>query len=195
MFIVVAFLLLLVIDAMICSLMVYSFAMISNYFPRGKRWFYQIGTWLSMQKLWRLDKRMCWCYWQCPSSHSQLSYFSWLQHQSQCNFSGHYRIYGIYFQAVCDCDSWFIYIGVIAPGRCSDQVAFEWTVIFNQVAALNKSFHRVSNAAYTFSDVLQMVPFVGSQHEHCLWVRKSVRPHCGGSWLFFFNWCCLGSVL
>jgi hypothetical protein len=42
MFIVVAFLLLLVIDAMICSLMVYSFAMISNYFPRGKRCFIKL---------------------------------------------------------------------------------------------------------------------------------------------------------
>ena len=40
-------------------------------------------------------------------------------------FSGHYMTYGINVQAVCDADSRFIYFGVIAPGKCGDQVAFE----------------------------------------------------------------------
>ena len=67
-------------------------------------------------------------------------------------------------QAVCDADSRFIYFGVIAPGRCSDQVAFERTSIFDQVAAFDTEFYLVGNAVYTFSD-LMLVPFVGSQRD------------------------------
>ena len=79
-------------------------------------------------------------------------------------FSGHYMTYGINVQAVCDADSRFIYFGVIAPGKCSDQVAFERTSIFDRVAAFNTGFYLVGDAAYTLSDVM-LVPFVGSQRD------------------------------
>jgi len=72
--------------------------------------------------------------------------------------------YGINVQAVCDADSRFIYFGVIAPGKCSDQVAFERTSIFDRVAAFNTGFYLVGDAAYTLSDVM-LVPFVGSQRD------------------------------
>jgi hypothetical protein len=72
--------------------------------------------------------------------------------------------YGINVQAVCDADSRFIYFGVIAPGKCSDQVAFERTSIFDRVAAFKTGFYLVGDAAYTLSDVM-LVPFVGSQRD------------------------------
>ena len=72
--------------------------------------------------------------------------------------------YEINVQAVCDADSRFIYFGVIAPGKYSDQVAFERTSIFNRVAALNRGFYLVGDAAYTLSDV-KLVPFVFSPRD------------------------------
>ena len=73
--------------------------------------------------------------------------------------------YGINLQAVCDADSQSIYFGLIAPGKCSDQVAFEQNSIFGRVAALlDTGFSLVGDAAYTLSDVM-LVPFVGSQRD------------------------------
>jgi hypothetical protein len=72
--------------------------------------------------------------------------------------------YGINFLAVCDANSRFIYFGLIAPGKCSDQVAFEQNSIFGRVAALDTGFSLVGDAAYTLSDVM-LVPFVGSQRD------------------------------
>ena len=61
-------------------------------------------------------------------------------------------------------DSHFIYFGVIAPVRCSDQVAFEQTSIFDPVAAFGIGFYLVSDALYTLSEVM-LISFVGSQRD------------------------------
>ena len=104
-------------------------------FPEArKRRIHQIGLQFFMQKLQELYKRMCWCCWQLPS-HNQPPNFSWKWQQPRFIFSGHCMTYGINdVQAVCDADSWFIYFGLIAQWKCSDQVAFAQTSIFDQVA-------------------------------------------------------------
>ena len=79
-------------------------------------------------------------------------------------YSGHYMTYGINVQAICDVESRFIFFGVIAPGRCSDQVAFERTALPNKTALFDSGFYLVGDAAYTLSDVM-LVPFVGSQRD------------------------------
>ena len=61
-----------------------------------------------------------------------------------------------------DAYSRFIYFGVIAPGRFSDQVTFEQSSIFDRVAAFDTGFDLVvSDAGYILSDVM-LVPFAGS---------------------------------
>lgn len=45
-------------------------------------------------------------------------------------YSDHYDVYGLNVQAVCDVNCRFLFFGVVAPGKCGDQVAFECTPIF-----------------------------------------------------------------
>ena len=66
--------------------------------------------------------------------------------------------YGINVQAVCDADSRLIDFGVIASEKCSDQVAFERTSIFDRDSAFNTGFYLVGYVAYTLSDVMMLVP-------------------------------------
>ena len=81
-------------------------------------------------------------------------------------FSGHYITFGLNVQAVCNHDSHFIFFGVMAPGKCSNQVAFERrTSLPNKIAYFPPGFNLVGDAAYQVSDVM-IVPFTGAQREY-----------------------------
>ena len=69
-------------------------------------------------------------------------------------------------QAVCDNNCWFLYFGVVAPGKCPDQKAFERTKLFKIVSnlLLVGQYIVVGDAAYTLTDQV-LCPFVGSQRE------------------------------
>jgi hypothetical protein len=69
-------------------------------------------------------------------------------------------------QAICDSDRCFTFIGVVAPGKTSDQVGYERTSINKCwcIMALPLGMYVIGNAAYQVSDVM-LVPFTGSQLE------------------------------
>jgi hypothetical protein len=54
----------------------------------------------------------------------------------QAYWSGHYMSYRLNFQAVCNSNCCFLYFGVVAPGKCPDQKAFERTKLFQIVSNL-----------------------------------------------------------
>ena len=82
----------------------------------------------------------------------------------QAYFSGHYMAHGLNIQAICDIDRCFTFFGVVAPGKSSDQVAFEKTSIHKRIMALPMGMYLVGDAAYQVSDVM-MVPFTGSHRD------------------------------
>jgi DDE superfamily endonuclease len=82
----------------------------------------------------------------------------------QAYFSGHYMAHGLNIQAICDSDRCFTFFGVVAPGKTSDQVAFERTSIHKRIMALPMGKYLVGDAAYQVSDVV-LVPFTGSQRQ------------------------------
>ena len=82
----------------------------------------------------------------------------------QAYFSGHYMAHGLNIQAICDSDRRFTFFGVIAPGKCSDQVAFERTSIHCRIMELPTGMYLVGDAAYQISEVV-LVPFTGSQRD------------------------------
>jgi hypothetical protein len=82
----------------------------------------------------------------------------------QAYFSGHYMAHGLNVQAICDSDCCFTFFGAVAPGKASDQVAFEQTSIHQQIMALSMGKYLVGNAAYQVPNVV-LAPFTGSQRE------------------------------
>ena len=82
----------------------------------------------------------------------------------QAYWSGHYMSYGLNVQAVCDSNCCFLYFGVVAPGKCPDQKAFERTKLFKIVSnlLLVGQYIVVGDAVYTLTDQV-LCPFVGSQ--------------------------------
>ncbi len=82
-------------------------------------------------------------------------------------FSGHYGVYGFNVQAVCDHRSRFTSFAVVAPGKCSDQVAFERTSLPALMQAFPVGSYLVGDAAYSVSEKM-ILPFTGSQqNNHC----------------------------
>ena len=80
-------------------------------------------------------------------------------------YSGHYMTYGINnVQAVCDVERRFIIFGVIAPGKCIDQVAVQRTSLPNRIALFDTGFYLLGNTVYRLLDVM-LFPFVGSQRD------------------------------
>ncbi|KAI2496037.1 nuclease [Fragilaria crotonensis] len=75
----------------------------------------------------------------------------------QAYFSGHYMAHGLNIQAVCDSDRRFTFFGVVAPGKTSDQLAFERTLLHKRVMELPMGMYLVGDAAYQVSDVV-LVP-------------------------------------
>jgi hypothetical protein len=70
--------------------------------------------------------------------------------------------HGLNVQAICDSDGCFTSFGVVAPGKASDQVAFEQTSIHKRIMALPMGKYLVGNAAHQVSNVV-LAPFTGSQ--------------------------------
>ena len=82
----------------------------------------------------------------------------------QAYFSGHYMAHGLNIQAICDIDRCFTFFGVVAPGKSSDQVAFERTSIHQRIMTLPTGMYIAGDAAYQVSDSV-LVPFTGSQRD------------------------------
>jgi hypothetical protein len=80
-------------------------------------------------------------------------------------YSGHYGVHGLNVQAVCDYRSRFIFFAVVAPGKCSDQVAFERTSLSTLMEALPTGTYLVGDAAYSLTERM-LVPFTGSQRNN-----------------------------
>jgi hypothetical protein len=54
--------------------------------------------------------------------------------------SGHYGVQGLNMQAVCDAKCRFQFFGVVAPGKCVNEVAFERTPLFQYAQQLPDGF-------------------------------------------------------
>jgi hypothetical protein len=70
-------------------------------------------------------------------------------------FSGHYSVFGLNVQAVCDIKCCFQFFGVVAPGKCGDQVAFERTPLFQyvkHVKCLPDGYYIIGDAAYSVGE-------------------------------------------
>ncbi len=76
--------------------------------------------------------------------------------------SGHYGVYGLNVQAVCNHRSQFTFFGVVAPGKCGNQVAFERTSLPTLMRALPLGTYIIGDAAYSVGKRM-LVPFTGSQ--------------------------------
>ena len=66
---------------------------------------------------------------------------------------------------MCDASMQFIFLSVAAPGRSSDQAAFEKTSLHTIVSQLSLGLYIIGDAAYTVSDQM-LVPFTGSSCQH-----------------------------
>jgi len=60
--------------------------------------------------------------------------------------------YELNVHAVCISNCCFLYFGVVAPGKCPDQKAFERTKLFQIVSNLRPGQYIVGDAAYTLTD-------------------------------------------
>jgi hypothetical protein len=79
--------------------------------------------------------------------------------------SGHYSVYGLNVQAMCDYRSRFTFFAVAAPGKCANQVAFERTSLPALMEALPIGKYLVGDAAYSVGEKM-LVPFSGSQRNN-----------------------------
>jgi hypothetical protein len=78
--------------------------------------------------------------------------------------SGHYGMFGLNCQAVCDARERFLFFGVVAPaGKTNDSVAFEYcTALKEALNNLPYGLYMVGDAAYTPWERM-LIPLVGSQ--------------------------------
>ena len=77
--------------------------------------------------------------------------------------SGHYGMFGLNCQAVCDAREKFLFFGVVAPGKTNDVVAFDYcTKLKEVISTLPYGLFLIGDAAYTSNERL-MIPFIGSQ--------------------------------
>ena len=77
-------------------------------------------------------------------------------------FSGHYQMFGLNCQGVCDSHYRFTFFAVAAPGKTGDIRAMERTPLPALIADLPFLFYIVGDAAYVASDKL-LTPFKGNQ--------------------------------
>ena len=73
-------------------------------------------------------------------------------------YSGHYGMYGLNVQAVCDNQSRFLFFGVVAPGKCGDQVALERTILNDYARKLPRGYYLIGDAAYSVGESM-LTPF------------------------------------
>ena len=91
--------------------------------------------------------------------------------RNECNgnpgafYSGHYGVYGLNVQAICNHKSQFIFFAVVAPGKCGDQVAFERTSIPTLMQAFPLGTYLIGDAAYSVGEKM-LVPFTGSKQNN-----------------------------
>jgi len=77
--------------------------------------------------------------------------------------SGHYGMFGLNCQAVCDARERFLFFGVVAPGKTNDNVAFEYCAHLKEIIqSLPYGLFLVGDAAYT-SNERMLTPMIGSQ--------------------------------
>jgi hypothetical protein len=77
--------------------------------------------------------------------------------------SGHYGMFGLNCQAVCDARERFLFFGVVAPGKTNDVIAFEYCSHLKEVIAnLPYGLFLVGDAAYTCTERM-LTPMTGSQ--------------------------------
>ena len=72
--------------------------------------------------------------------------------------------HGLNIHAICDSDWCFTFLGVVAPGKTSDQVAFKRTSIHKCMMVLPIGIYVVGDATYQVSDDM-LVPYTWSQRE------------------------------
>eukprot|EP00644_Phytophthora_capsici_P018297 jgi/Phyca11/131116/e_gw1.101.26.1 len=73
-------------------------------------------------------------------------------------FSGHYQMYGLNVQAICDAHSRFTGYCFNSPGKMGDSIAFKKGSLSNDILKLPPEFYIVGDNAYPLSDSL-LVPF------------------------------------
>ncbi|KAI2500231.1 nuclease [Fragilaria crotonensis] len=96
--------------------------------------------------------------------------------------SGHYGVFGLNVQAVvCDIQCCFMFFGVVAPGKCGNQVAFERSLLFEYINELPDGYYAMvmllfeyikelpdgyfinGYAAYSVGEKM-LTPFTGAGH-------------------------------
>lgn len=80
-------------------------------------------------------------------------------------FSGHYQMYGLNVQAVCDHSYRFLWLGVLGPGGSSDIMCYRQGDISQLVAELPAGAYVLGDNAYPVSEHL-LTPFSGSNKEN-----------------------------
>jgi hypothetical protein len=78
-------------------------------------------------------------------------------------FSGHYQIFGVNVQAICDAHISFIYLSVAGPGGMNDIRAIQkCTELLRFIDAMPKQYFLLGDNAYGLSENI-LIPFSGSQ--------------------------------
>ena len=78
--------------------------------------------------------------------------------------SGHYGMFGLNCQAVCDAHERFLFFCVVASGKTNDNIAYEYcTHLKNVLQQLPYGLFLVGDAAYSCSERM-LTPMTGSQH-------------------------------
>jgi len=77
-------------------------------------------------------------------------------------FSGHYCVYGVNLQAMCDAYYHFLFVSVAAPGKTNNSVAVQKTSLQAWVEALPPGYFIAMDCAYSLSEHV-ITPYPGPQ--------------------------------
>ena len=77
-------------------------------------------------------------------------------------YSGHYCIYGVNIQAMCDADCRFTFFAIAAPGKTNDSVAIRKTSLPAWLDQLPPGYFIAADCAYAISEHV-IAPYSGSQ--------------------------------
>ena len=83
-------------------------------------------------------------------------------HNVKSYFSGHYQMYDINIQAVCDHNCCFLFIGVGGPGIMGDREAVKESGLYDLVEKLPGLLYCIDNCAYTPTE--HLIPIYGSDN-------------------------------
>lgn len=78
-------------------------------------------------------------------------------------YSGHYQVFGLNIQAICDAKLRFIYFAIAAPGRTNDARAVQKCTLLQQWldSLQDTGYFLVGDNAYVLRDEL-LIPFSGN---------------------------------